>query len=141
MSDKEALFRKAREKGCFQPLKILIEGTEKLTNWKPEVGKNADRISYKHPKTKRVLLRYGGLSSSWTGLEADINQGENQFGGFFGVTEEEVIERLKKYLPRARDGYETGYEDRKADWVPISSEADAEQFVAFLKSFLAQDSA
>jgi hypothetical protein len=135
MSDKEALLRKAREKGCFVALKILIEGTEELTDWKPEVGKKADRISYKHPKSKRVLVRYGGLSSSWTGLEADINQGENQFGGFFGVTEDEVIARLKKYLPHARDAYETGYENRKADWVPIRDEDEAEKFVEFLRSF------
>jgi hypothetical protein len=141
MSDKEALLRKAREKGFFQALKILIEGTEELTDWKPEVGKNADRISYKHPKSKRALVRYGGLSSSWTGLEADINQGENEFGHFFGVTEEEVIARLKEYLPHARDAYETGYDNRKADWVPIRNEVDAKQFVAFLKSFLVQDSA
>jgi hypothetical protein len=138
MSDKEALLRNAREKGFFQALKILIEGTEELTNWKPEVGKNADRISYKHPKSKRVMVRYGGLSSSWSGLEVDVNQGDNQFGGTFGVTEDEVIARLKKYLPHARDAYETGYENRKADWVPIRSEADAEQFLAFLRSFLEQ---
>jgi hypothetical protein len=136
MSDKQALLRKAREKGCFGALKILIEGTEELTDWKPEVGKNADRISYKHPKSNRVLVRYGGLSSSWTGLEADINQGENQFGGFFGVTEDEVIARLKRYLPHARDAYETRYENRKADWVPIRDEGEAKKFVEFLKSFL-----
>jgi len=137
--DKEALLSNARKKGVFQALKVLIEGTEELTDWKPEVGKNADRISYKHPKSKRVLVRYGGLSSSWCGLEVDVNQGENQFGGTFGVTEDEVIARLKKYLPHARDAYETGYENRKADWVPIRNEADAERFLDFLRSFLEQD--
>jgi hypothetical protein len=135
MSDKESLLRKARERGCFQALKLLIEGTEELTDWKPEVGKNADRISYKAPKTKRVMVRYGGLDSAWHGLEADVYQGDNQFGAFFGVTEGEVIARLRQYLPHARDGYETGYEDRRADWVPIANEADARQFLSFLRSF------
>jgi hypothetical protein len=100
------------------------------------VGKNADRISYKHPKTKRVMVRYGGLSSSWHGLEADISQGENQFGGTFEVTEDEVIARLKTYLPHACDACETGYENRKADYVAIRDEEDAEKFLDFLKSFL-----
>ena len=69
MSDKEALLRNARKKGVFQALKILIEGTEELLqDWKPEVGKNADRISYKLPKSNHVMVRYGGLSSSWHGL-------------------------------------------------------------------------
>jgi len=140
MSDKEALLRNARNKGVFQALKVLIEGTEELLkDWKPEVGKNADRISYKHPKSRRVMVRYGGLSSSWCGLEVDVNQGENQFGDTFGVTEDEVIVRLKKYLPHARDAYETEYENRKADWVPIRNEADAERFLDFLRSFLEQD--
>jgi hypothetical protein len=134
MADKEALLRKAREKGCFQALKILIEGTEELLGeeWKPEVRKGG--ISYKLRKSNHVMVRYGGLDSSWCGLEADVHQGDNRFGDFFGVTEEEVIARLKKYLSDARDAYETGYENRKADWVPIGNEADAEQFLAFLRS-------
>ncbi len=137
MSDKEALERKARERGCFQALKVLIEGTEELTDWKPEVRKKG--ISYKHRASNRVMLRYGGLDSARPGLEADVYQGDNQFGAFFGVTEDEVIARLKEYLPDARDGYETGYENRKADWVPIRNEADAERFVAFLRSFVGSD--
>jgi hypothetical protein len=134
MSKKEALLRKAQERGCFHALRVLIEGTEELTDWKPQVGKNG--ISYKHRGSNRMMVRYGGLDSGWHGLEADVNQGDHQFGGVFGVTEDEVIARLREYLPNARDGYEIGYENRKADWVPITSDADARQFLAFLRSFL-----
>lgn len=134
MSDKEALLRKAREKGCFGELKILIEGTEELfgEEWKFEVLKGG--ISYKLRTSNLVMVRYGGLDSSWRGLDADIHQGDNRFGAFFEVTERDVLARLEEYLPDACDAYETGYEDRKADYVAIRDPADAEQFVAFLRS-------
>jgi hypothetical protein len=136
MADKEVLLRKAREKGCFEELKILIEGTEELLGeeWKPEVRKGG--ISYALRKSNHVMVRYGGLDSSWRGLEADVHQGDNRFGGFFGVTEDEVIARLKKYLPHACDAYETGYENRKADYVAIRDVQEAEKFIEFLKSLL-----
>ena len=137
MPDKEALLSNARKKGVFQALKVLIEGTEELTDWKPEVGKNADRISYKHPTTNRVMVRYGGLSSSWRALDADVSQRNNQFGGTFGVTEDEVYARLTQYLPRACQGYET----RGADYVEIRDDTDAQHFLDFLRSFVEQDSA
>ena len=136
MADKEALLRNARKKGFFEALKVLIEGTEELTRWKPDVGKNADRISYKHPKSKRVMVRYGGLSSSWRALDADVSQRNNQFGGTFGVTEDEVYARLTQYLPHACQGYET----RGADYVEIRDETDAQHFLDFLRSFLQQES-
>jgi hypothetical protein len=136
MSDKEALLRKAGEKGCSRALKILIDGTEELLGkvWEPDVGKNG--VSYRLRTSKHVMVRYGGLDSSWLGLQADIHQGGNRFGGFFGVTEEEVIARLKMYLPHACDAYETGYENRKADYVAIGNEEEAGKFIEFLRSFL-----
>jgi hypothetical protein len=139
MADKEALLRKAREKGCFEEMKILIEGTEELLEkeWKPDVGK--DGISYKLRTSNHVMLRYGGLDSTWLGLQADVHQGGNRFGAFFGVTEEEVFARLEQYLPHACDANEAGYEDRKADYVAIKDVEDALKFLEFLKSFPPKD--
>jgi len=137
MPDKEALLRNARKRGVWKQLAILIEGTEELTGWTWRVGKKAGHITYREPGSKRRMVTYGERGEGRP-LDADISHLNNQFGGTFGVTEDEVIARLKKYLPHARDAYETGYENRKADWVPIRNEADAERFLDFLRSFLEQ---
>ena len=141
MADKEALLRKAAERGVREQLAVLIEGTEQLmTGWTWRVGKNADYITYSEGCSKRRMVTYGERGEGRP-LDADINQSNNQFGTSFRVTEDEVIARLKKYLPHACDAYETGYENRKADYVAIRDEADAERFLDFLRSFLEQDSA
>jgi len=135
MPDKEALLGNARKRGVWKQLTILIEGTEELTDWTWRVGKNADHITYSERQSGRRMVTYGERGEGRP-LDADINQGGNQFGAAFGVTEDEVIARLKTYLPHACDAYETGYENRKADYVAIRDEADAEQFLAFLRSFV-----
>jgi len=141
MADKEALLRKAAERGVRKQLAVLIEGTGQLMRgWTWRVGKNADYITYSERQSGRRMVTYGERGEGRP-LDADINQGGNQFGAAFGVTEDEVIARLKKYLPHACDAYETGYENRKADYVAIRDEADAERFLDFLRSFLEQDSA
>jgi len=130
----EKMEHKAQRLGVLEGLRTLVNGTEELTDWKREVGKNADRISYKHPVSNRVMVRYHGLSSSHRVLDADVNHVNNQFGSVFGVGKDEVYLRLKHYLPHACKGYGT----RGCDYVAIRNETDAEQFLAFLKSFLDQ---
>jgi hypothetical protein len=135
MSGKDELLRNAERRGVLRPLKILIRGTEELTDWKPDVGKNADRISYKHRPSNRVMVRYGGLSSSWRVLDADVSQRNNQFGSVFGIDQDAVYDRLKQYLDHACKGYGT----RGADYVTIRDQTDAEHFLDFLRSFLEDD--
>ena len=136
MSDKKALLRNARRRRVSRQLTILIEGTEELTDWTWRVGKNADYITYSDSCSKRRMVTYGERGEGHP-LDADVSHLNNQFGGTFGMTEDEVYARLKEYLPDACEGYGT----RGADYVAIRDEADAERFLAFLRSFFEQDSA
>jgi hypothetical protein len=136
MSDKEALLRNFRKKGVRKQLTILIEGTEELTDWTWSVGKNADYITYNDRRSKRRMVTYGERGEGRP-LDADISHLNNQFGGTFGLTVDEVFARLKEYLPHACKGYGT----RGSDYVAIRDEADAERFLDFLRSFLERDSA
>ena len=130
MSDKEALLRNARKKGRFQALKVLIEGTEELTDWTCRVGKDADYITYGDSCSKRRMVTYGDRGEGRP-LDADVSHLNNQFGGTFDMTKDQVYARLKEYLPHACKGYGT----RDSDYVAIRDEEDAEKFLEFLGSF------
>jgi hypothetical protein len=123
----------AQRRGVLEALRILIRGTKELTDWKPEVGKRADRISYKHPVSNRVMIGYGWSDShELQKLIAIVNMRNNQFGSVFEVGKDDVYERLRSYLPQAVKGILT----RGEDFVPIEDKSDAEQFLAFLRSFV-----
>ena len=136
MSDKEAVLRNAGKRGVRKQLAVLIEGTEQLTDWTWRVGKKADYITYREPRSKRRMVKYGRGGADRP-LDADVSHINNQFGSVFGVDQDEVYRRLKHYLPHACIGYET----RGCDYVAITDAEDAEKFLEFLKSFLQKDEA
>jgi hypothetical protein len=136
MSDKEALLAEARERGVREQLTVLIERTERLTDWTWRVGKNADYITYREPQSKRRMVKYGRGGADRP-LDADVSHINNQFGSVFGVDQDEVYRRLKYYLPHACMGYET----RGCDYVAIRDVEDAHKFLQFLKFFLDKERA
>lgn len=122
----------AQRRGVLEPLRTLMKGTEELTDWKPRVGKNAKSISYDHPASKRMMVRYDlGMVSDLQLLQANVNMTNNQFGSVFGLSRDEVFDRLKGHLPDAVRGIKTGGED----YVAIRHNVDAEQLLEFLRSF------
>jgi len=129
MSSKDKLLAWARMRGVYESLNTLIEGTEKLTDWEWDVGKNEDFIGYSDPRSRRRMVRYGWMVSPDRPLDVDVNKRNNQFGSVFGVDQDEVYRRLERYLPDAVKGGED-------DWAAIRDEADAEKFIEFLRSFL-----
>lgn len=135
MSDTDKLLYNADKRGVLEPLKVLMRGTEELSDWEREVGKNANRVSYKHPVSKRMMVRYDlDMVSDLRLLDANVNMRNNQFGSVFGLSRDEVFDRLKAQFPDAVRGIKT----RGEDYVAIRHNVDAEQFLAFLKSFLDQ---
>lgn len=127
MSGKDELLRNAQRRGVRRPLEILIKGTEELTDWEFAVGKRADCVSYTHPASGRVMIRYGWRVSPDRLLDVDVNKRNNQFGSVFGIEEDEVYTRLVEYLPHAVQGGED-------DYVAIRSTTDAEKLIEFLRS-------
>jgi hypothetical protein len=135
MSNKDALLRNAQKRGVRKHLEVLIEGTERLTDWTWRVGRNADYITYSERQSGRRMVTYGDRGEGRP-LDADVSHLNNQFGRTFGLTVDEVFAHLKEYLPHACEGYGT----RGADYVAIKDEADAEHFLDFLRSLVDQDS-
>ena len=136
MSSKDKLLDNAQRRGVREALQALIVGTEELTDWKREVGKNANRVSYKHPLSKRMMVRYDlDMVSDLRLLDANVNMRNNHFGSVFGADGDEVYRRLEEYFPSdASKGYGTHGEY----YVPVRDTTDAEKFLEFLKSFLDQ---
>lgn len=74
----EKMEHEAQRRGVLEALRTLIVGTEELTDWTPEVGKCADRISYKHPVSNRVMIRHGWrVSHELRLLDANVNARNN----------------------------------------------------------------
>ena len=133
MSSKDKLLDNAQRRGVREALQALIVGTEELTDWKREVGRNANRVSYKHPLSKRMMVRYDlDMVSDLRLLDANVNMRNNQFGSVFGLSRDEVFDRLKGHFPDAVRGIKT----RGEDYVAIRHNLDAERFLEFLRSFL-----
>jgi hypothetical protein len=128
MSAKDQLLMWARRRGVYEPLKVLIEGTEKLTDWEWDVGDKANFVGYSDPQSGRRIVRYGWVVNP-DRLHIDVNKRSNAFGSVFRVEQDEVFRRLKQHLPDAVEGGQD-------DYVEIRSREDAEQFIAFLKSFV-----
>jgi hypothetical protein len=129
----EKLEREAHRRGVLEALRTLMAGTKDLTDWQPQVGRKANFIRYDDPGSKRWLVRYGWrVSPDLQTLDANVNMRNNQFGSGFGLSRDEVFDRLKGHLPDAVRGIKT----RGEDYVAIRHNVDAEQFLAFLKSFL-----